>query len=413
MKKIYKIILLFGILVLLQLIYSFLVPNYGTNECWKSLSTMSSYKGHSFDRFDTGLVGKVKGWLGDYHAVCDGAGFVLLAHDFPQDYFRGRLLFINRPVFPWLVHLVAAPLHLISTSYSLTFVAALLLNCLLLFLTALLSFSLIKKYFDERVALISTALLIVSPFAHSWLVQTETSIFGTFAFVLSFFLLDKYLKKSNNTNLILYSLLVGILVLGKMNLIFTIFVLALAAIYKKYRQGAIFFVLHLIPFLLWYLLVTKVWGLGFGLQEVQKFGAGIWILDMFHWPLYKVTGELLGVVPNFISSVIYGFFLVPVIFAIIGLFKSRRPLKFIFSLLIASFIIFFFALRLYLPRHAFLLFIMIYPLAVSGIDWAAIQLSQRRLCRPIFFYFLVYLLIFLPAFFEVFKIYEYLGVPYS
>jgi len=414
MSKNSKIIWFFLSLVFLQAIYSFLSPNYGTNQCWKSLDTLSAYKGHSFDSFDKQLVSKAIYLVSDYHSVCDGAGFVLLAHDFPSDYFRDRLLFINRPLFPFLVHILSVPLHFFSNSYSLTFFSSILLNIILFFATVCLFYGLVKKLFSERIAFWAAVLLIFSPFAHSWLVQTETSIFGIFSFIFSLYLLDNYIKEPSRQKLIIFSLIVGILMLGKMNLAIGIFVGLLALWFKKYREVFIFLVLQFIPILLWYLWVTKVWGLNFGMQEVSKFGAGVWMFEMINWPLYQVIGELVGVIPNFLTSIIYGFLLIPVLFSLIGFYIWQFKYKqILFGSMLLAYLIFFFVLRLYLPRHAFFLFPIIYPTAILGIDYIGEKLKIFRFYKPWIYYPVVYFLIIAPSLLSIFLIYEYLGVPYS
>lgn len=409
-----KIIWMFFALVVVQVLYSFLSPNYGTNQCWKSLDTLSAYKGHSFDSFDKKLINKAVALVSGYHAVCDGAGFVLLAHDFPQDYFRNRLLFINRPLFPFLVHILSIPFHIFSDSYSLTFLASILLNMILFFITVCLFFNLAKKFFSPRVAFWSSILFILSPFAHSWLVQTETSVFGVFAFMSSLYLLDDYVKKSTKQKLIVYSLIVGILMLGKMNLAVGILFVLLALWFKKYKEAMTFFVLQFLPIFLWYLWVTRVWGLGFGMQEVSKFGAGVWMFDMLSWPLYKIVAEIVGVVPNFLTAVIYGFLFVPVFFSIIGFYVwPFKHKQIVYGGMFLAYLIFFFALRLYLPRHAFFLFPIIYPTAILGIDYVGEKLKSFKFYRPWLYYGLVYFLIIVPSLLSIFKMYEYLGVPYS
>jgi 4-amino-4-deoxy-L-arabinose transferase-like glycosyltransferase len=288
------------------------------------------------------------------------------------------------------------------------------LNIILFFATVCLFYGLVKKLFSERIAFWAAVLLIFSPFAHSWLVQTETSIFGIFSFIFSLYLLDNYIKEPSRQKLIIFSLIVGILMLGKMNLAIGIFVGLLALWFKKYREVFIFLVLQFIPILLWYLWVTKVWGLNFGMQEVSKFGAGVWMFEMINWPLYQVIGELVGVIPNFLTSIIYGFLLIPVLFSLIGFYIWQFKYKqILFGSMLLAYLIFFFVLRLYLPRHAFFLFPIIYPTAILGIDYIGEKLKIFRFYKPWIYYPVVYFLIIAPALLSIFRIYEYLGVPYS
>lgn len=411
----YKIILVFIFLIAIQFVAGFLFPVYGTNECWKSFDTLNSYKGYSLDSFDKGLLGKVYPLVSDYHINCDAAGFVVLAHDFPNDYFRDRTLFINRPVLPFLVHAIASPLHLVSDSYSMTFIAAIFANFLLFLAAVLLFYALVKKFLSEKAAFLSSFLLIFSPFARGWLIQPETGVFGVFALILSLFLLRRYADFPFSKRLIFYSLAIGILILGKMNLGISLFFVICAIIFKRYKEGAIFFALHLVPFALWYLLVTGVWGLSFGMQEVSNFGAGIWIIDMINWPLYEIIGELISVFPNFLTSIFYAFLFLPVAFSILGFyFWNYKNKSVIYLGLAAAFLMFFFTLHLYLPRHAFWMFPAIYPMAVFGIDKLLDFLKNKGLRKfQIIYYSVVYALIILPSFTNIFLIYEYLGAPYS
>ena len=173
-----KLIFIFIILIVAQTVYSFLFPIYGPNDCWKPLETLSSYKGYSFDAFDNLLVSKVYSLVSNYRLNCDAGGYILLAHDFPQDYFRSRVIFLVRPLYSFLVNLASAPLHLISNSYSMTFVAGIMLNFVLFLLTVLMLYSLVKNFFSSRIAFWSCVLLIFSPFAH--MMRNEKNYFPTF-----------------------------------------------------------------------------------------------------------------------------------------------------------------------------------------------------------------------------------------
>lgn len=410
-----KIVPLFIVLIMAQTAFSFLSPSFGTNDCWKTFQMANNYKGHSLDSFDQKLLNRIKDVIADYHFVCDGGGMVILAHDFPADYFRGRLLFVNRPLYPFLVNLLSRPFHLFSNSFSMTFAAAILANLLLFFVAVLMFFILVKKIFSERVALWSAILLIFSPFAHSWLIQPEANVLGVFSLMLSLFLLYNYIIVPKRWKLVVYSLVVGILMLGKMNLAIGLFILLIALWHRKFKEAAIFIVFQFIPLVLWYVVVKWFWGLGFGMQEVSNFGVGIWILEMAKRPAYQIAAELLSAIPSFFTAVIYGFFPVPIIFSYIGYryawnFEKKALLYWGMA---ACLLVFFFVMRIYLPRHAFWLFPMIYPTAVLGIDKAAEWLQAKNFCRPFVFRLAAYLLIIAPACLDVLKMYGYLNVPYS
>jgi 4-amino-4-deoxy-L-arabinose transferase-like glycosyltransferase len=407
-------IIIFIILVSLQMFGGFISPNHSSNECWKSLDTVSNYKGRSFDSFDQTLVAKLAGMVSSYKLNCDAGGFVILAHGFPADYFRGRLMFINRPLLPFVVSIFAAPLHLISPSYSMTFAAALLVNAMLLFFSAYLLYWLCRQYFSERVAFLSGVLFLLSPFSRSWLVQPETNVAGVFSVILFCTLLHIYAKKPSLKKLIIYSLTIGLTLMFKMNFAFAVFIIILAVAYRKYKEGIIFLVVHLLPLLAWYVWVTRIWGLSFSTQEVSNFQIGVWFFDALRGPLYQLIAEFIASIPQYFTAFVYGFFPVVAFFSLFGFYNwENKNKKLFFFGLVTSVFALLFAIHIYLPRYAFFLFPIIYPLAVIGIDHLGDWLGKYRWYRSWLYYAIIYTLIILPALLPIFKIYEYLGVPYS
>ena len=335
---------------------------------WKTIGELNSYKGYSYDSFDNSIAKKIYPLISNYYLNLDVGGYMALAHDFPNAYFRGKYTFLTRPLYTFIVHVVSLPLHLVSNSYSTTFLAGLFVNFVLFFFTVLLFYLLIKKIVSSRIAFLSSILLIFSPFAHAWLVQPETNIFGAFELMLSLYFIYDYVKNPSSKKLIIFSLIIGTMMLGKKFLAISFFILILSVYFKRYKEGIIFFLIHAVPFLLWSLWITKVWNLHFYVDEVS-FGVGIWFLDILKWPWDKVMLRFLGFIPSFINSILYGFLMLPPIFAMVGFPKLQMKNKNIIVFgLIASFFMLFFASTLYIPRHAFLLFPIVYPLTVLGID---------------------------------------------
>lgn len=403
-----KIILIFIILISIQLVYSFLFTSYpASGGCWKTIEALNFYKGYTFDSFDNAIAKKVYPLLSNYHMNCDAGGYLLLAHDFPQHYFRGHLAFLTRPLYPFLVYLISQPLHLISNSYSLTFVAGLFLNFVLFFFTVFLFYLLVKNLISSRVAFLSSVLLIFSPFAHAWLVQPETNIFGAFTVILSLYLIYNYTTHPSIKKLIIFSLLIGILILGKKFFAITFFILILAIYFKRYKEGIIFFILHLIPFFLWYLWVTQVWHFSFLVDELS-FGVGVWLFDLFNRPWYEIIQKFLNPLPSFINSILYGFLLFPPIFSVIGFpYLSLKKKNIIIFGLIFSFFILFFIANLYIPRHAFLLFPIVYPLAILGMDRTADFLKKYKNWYALIFYLMIFIFLLIISNINVFKIFPY------
>ena len=409
-----KILTIFSVLIIIQFFFSLVFSSHSDNECWKSLEIAGAHKGRSLVGFDQKILNQISGLLENYRLNCDAGGYMLLAHDFPEDYFRGRTLFINRPLYSFFVNILVFPFHLLSDSYSITFAGGLLANCLLLLITCFLLFRLLSKYFNERVSLISCILFIFSPFTHSWLVQPETNIFGAFAAVVVLYMLYNYISKPSFVKLITFSFLSGLLLLGKMNVALGFFVVICGLFFKKFKESIIFVLCYSLPVILWYLWVTQIWGLSFGVQEVSNFKVGIWIFDIIKWPITQTVAVFLDVIPKFINSLIYGFFLVPLFFALIGYKIAEIKYKqIIFFGMLLAYLMLFFALNIYLPRHAFLLFPLIYPLAVIGIDHIGGLLSKYKYFNLKVYYWIVYGFIVLPSFLNVIDIYNKLNVPYS
>ncbi len=407
-----KVFLILFFLILCQLFYSFLFPAYNiSNDYWKTIEELSFHKDYSFDSLDNLIAGKIYPFLSDYHINSDCGGYMLLAHDFPQHYFRGHLANLNRPLYPFLVYLISRPIHLIGgSSYALTFLAGIFLNFILFFLTVFFFYSLVKKIISWRVAFLSSVLLIFSPFAHIWLIQPETNIFGAFMVIFNLYLLYNYITHPSIKKLIIFSLIIGILILGKMIFAIPIFILILAIYFKRYKEGVLFLIIHLIPRALWYLWVTKVFKIGYFSTEVIDFDMGVWMFKIFYWPWFKTAEVFLEALPKFTNVIIYGFLLVPVLFALIGFrdlsFKRKR--LFCFGL-IFSFFTLFFIMNYYSPRHAFLLFPVIYPLTILGIDRVARFLKKYKSWYSPVFYLVVFVFLIIISSVNVFKIFSYEG----
>ncbi len=394
-----------AVFVLGEFLWSMIFPSYNFHHYWIPLQNLNFYKSsvakeptkkeggsYSFDTFDSKLMPIVLDVISDYHVNVDAGGYMLLAHDFPNHYFRGHLTFLTRPLYPFIVSILAFLLHhLISNSYSITFLSGLCVNLLLFWTSAFLFYLLIKDLISARIGFFSAFLFTFSPFAHGWLTQPEADIFGAFALIVSLYLLLRYAQKSSLKKLIFFSLVIGTLLLGKKLFAISFFILFLALYFKRYKEGMLFLGIHLIPFLLWYLWVTLIWNLNFYIDEISTFGVGIWIFNVFNMPWYQTLKQLLDAVPNFINATIYGFILIPVIFALIG-FRQKTLKKYlvISQGYMLSFFLLFFIDNIYIARHAFLLFPIIYPAAILGIDNVASLFSDHTRLNPFIYYLSVY-----------------------
>jgi 4-amino-4-deoxy-L-arabinose transferase-like glycosyltransferase len=410
-KKIVFSVFIF--LILFQAIYSFLFT--GSNlfsPSWKNMKEMNFTKGYSYNSFDNSIAEIIYPLISKHRISSDAAAHVLLAYDFPNYFFK-RQTYLDRPLYAFLINLISKPLRFISNSYSIVFAAGILLNLILLFFTVYFFYSLVKILISPRVAFLSSVLLIFSPIVHIWLVQPETEIFGLFVLTLGLFLLYIYIKQPSFKKLVVFSLLMGIVMLGKMVPAFSFFILILAVYFKRYKEGILFFLLHLIPFLLWYLFATQIWGIhpnSFATEPTafKMFLTENWLLNIFSWPWQKTFRVFIDALPSFFFAVIYGFLLIPVIFAVAGFKNLNLEKKNIFCFgLIFSFFIMFFIMNYYAPRHGFLIFPVVLPLAVLGIDRTAQFLKKYKNWYSPVFYLAIFIFLIIIFSVNVFKIIDY------
>jgi len=404
--------LAFSVLILLllfQLVFSFLFPSVGFNDNWQPISTyLPKFAIENSDNF---ILGKIYPLISSQYRLNSDIGHYLeLGRNFSAEYFKTSP-FLERPLYPFSIFLFSLPLRLfVEPSYGVIFILAILLNFILASLAVILFFSLLKGLFSLKVAWLSSILLIFSPFMHSFLSQPLAEMLMVFGVVLSAWLIYNYVKKPSVPKLITFSLIIGALMLGKMFFATSFFILLLAISAKRYKEGAAFLLVHLIPFALWYLWVTNAWGIPYYSHGVQHYSMGTWMFEMVRWPWHEIYLALLNVVPSFTKALVFSFLLVPVVFSIFGFqkipFKSKNTIYFgsIFSVFGLGFLIGFYYLR-----HVFLLFPIIYPTAVLGMERAADFFGRHRRWYAPLFYAIVIILIILISNINLYQIFDYNG----
>lgn len=404
------IFFIFFLLLAFQLIYSFLFPAVGytgTGHGWLSFQDLIRHQKSPLDVSDASIIDKFSPLFSKYRVNADGAVYLILAKNFPEYYFENNI-FLSRPLYSFFVAVVAFFPRLFFDSYATFFVSAIFLNFILAFATILLFYFLVKNLISPRVAFLSSFLLIFSPFFHIWLVQPLPEILGTFMVITSLYFIYNYIKKPSYLKLVIFSLIIGTFMLAKMFFAISIFILLLAVYFKRYKEGLLFAVIHLIPLGVWYLFVTKILGIGYYVNEASTFNIGIWLFNIFYWPWQKTAEIFLAVLPRFFSSVIYGFLLIPVIFAAAGFKNLSLPNKnLLCSSFIFSFLTLFFIMNYYIPRHGFLLFPIIYPLTVLGIDRVADFLKRYKVWYSVAFYVVAIASFVIISSVNIYKVVDY------
>lgn len=381
-----------------QLVYSFLFPAIGLNDSWQKVETYLSK--FNVETQDKGLLSIFLPIISsEYRLNSDVSHYLETGRYFNPEFFENSPV-LSRPLYPFLIYLTtlfARPF--LGSSFGITFAAAILDNFIFLVLGASLFFLLLKKTFSLKVAFLSSVLLIFSPFVHTALVQPRADMLAIFAMSLIAYLLQKYISNPSKSKLVSFSFIAGLFLLGKMFLAITFFILILALYFRRYKEGAVFFAVHLIPTALWYLWVTGTWQIPFYVHEVNYY-QGESLLYIFSWPWHRIYGIFLSAVPNFVEALIYGFLLIPIIFSVIGFrnlsLKSKNIIYFgsIFSVFLFSFLT-----NIYYSRIAFLLFPIIYPTCILGI--------KRTTRRPAFQAIAIGLIILISSI-NFYKIFNYL-----
>ena len=396
------VLLLFG-----QLVYSFLYPSVGSSDNWKPISNyLPKFSVEGSDNF---LLSQGLAFVSpNYRLNSDVGHYLELAKDFSPQYFT-ESPFMERPLYPLMIFLASLPLRIFApASYGVIFASSILANFVLISAAVLLFFFLLRKIFSPTVAWLSSILLIFSPFVHSYINQPLAEMLMAFAVVLAAFLIYNYAKKPSLAKLIFFSFLIGALMLGKMFFAISFFVIFLAVYFRRYREGAVFAVIHLLPFLFWYFWTTKIWHIAYRTHQMTDWDMGVWVFKIFSLPWQQTYEIFLALVPNFISALIYAFLLFPVAFSIIGLKQMHFKYKNIvyFSAILAVFGLGFLAKFFYI-RHVFLLFPIIYPTAILGIEETAKYAARGRQWIRLLFYAILIGFIIIVSNINIYRIFNY------
>jgi len=402
------LVFIFISLLIFQLIYSFLFPSVGFNDSWLPIN--SYIEKFSPETADNLILNTVYPFIStEYRLNSDVGEYLELAQDFSSSNFYNRP-YLNRPLYSLLINLSSNLVKPFTTpSYGILFGLAILINLALIILTVLMFFYLLEKIFSFKVAFFSSILLIFSPLVHSFINQPIVEMLTAFAVMISLYLLHNYLIRPTPLKLIAFSMLVGILLLGKAFFAIPLFVLLLAVYFKRYREGIVFLVMVSVPYICWYLWVTKIWQIPYYVLEIQDWHMGIWLKNIFYWPRDKTFRIFISAIPNFIKALIYAFLALPLVFSVVGFGKLRRKAKIISYCGLAAIFSLAFLINLYLYRHAFMSFPIIYPTAILGIERTANWLKKYNRRYYFLFYLTIISIIIIISNINIYRFFSYIN----
>lgn len=362
--------------IIFQMFFSFASPAYEQgNSCQHSvdyfLNTNADRMKNVFsvNKSELSLTALFFQYFPNYRVICDSMSFIYHAKTgFPYG-FEERNIYIDHPLYEFFSFIILKPISWFHPiSYPIIFAVFIFINFLMMLTTVFLFYNLIARIISSRVAVWSAFLLIFSPFTHTLISQPTTSaIMEIFVVVGCLWLLYDYSQKPGRRKLFGYSLLFGVLLLGKQIVALSLFALFLSWYFGRKKEGAIFFGLHLAPTILWYLFVKFILNLPYLAVNVSG-GQGSWFLRADAWEFFKMSHIAITSIPNFFVMLVYGFILLPVLLAFFGLYKMELKHKYLlFFSFLASFQVLFMVMNYYRPSLSFLMFPVIYPAAICGL----------------------------------------------
>ena len=213
-----------------------------------------------------------------YHINCDSPAFIEAGKDFPGE-FKDHKIRMSRPGYPALENMLSK----LGAFFS-GLRGAILINVLLAWSAAVLFYVLVNEFFNKKIAVISTLLLILSTHFHLFLGQAHTEVAGDAVVVFTLFLLYRYIKRPSSVRLVIFSFVIGLLMLIKLVFALPIFFFLLALKYHRLKEFLGHLTFIILPSVGWYLYVTRVLKTAFRSAEVSVYQQGTWYLHFFPHP---------------------------------------------------------------------------------------------------------------------------------
>lgn len=399
-------ILVAGALVVLAAgssIIGLLIPAYG-DACWYSFSDIiSQNQKYPFLDSGRGAMAYFFSFFSDYHLNCD-KGFIPLIADFPGYYRAGApdsLVYLNRPLYPAIASLLFIVIRPVTglPDFIAAFASAIILNFIVGGAAAILFYFLLKRFFSTSVSFASAALFIFSPFFHIFITQPIAEILSAFIVVCALFLLAQYAERTSSAKLVLFSFIFGVLMLGKMIYALAFFIIFLVWYFHRWKEGVLFLVLQSIPVAVWFLLVRYYLDVPYYIHELQYGNAtAAWLFTLFTHPWQETAFIIINSAPHFFTATVYGFLLIPLLYAAYGWRAWHFPHQRVFVVgYIGSFFLLSFIMVFWQPRLSFLLFPVVYPLAALGLYAARDALAVTIGVYParVFLYASLFLILFI------------------
>lgn len=272
----------------------------------------------------------------------------LLTGAYFPEYFSVNDIRVSRPGYPILVKCISLflyqiinlihPVSILVTSG----IAFLLLKFLIYSLSSILLYKLIKYFFDNKIALLS---VIIIYFHHHSIFYATTFHTSELAFIIpiiiSYFFLKLFLNYSHVNN-ILFSFIVGFLMLCRPDYAIYLSILMLCFLKGYFKETIISFAIHLLPIFI-YLIYLKLINIEFNHYGIERSGYFSWFFEATqNGNFEKYIIVVFSTIVKYFNN-LFTYFTIFFFFFIVGFIKYHKKINsnFLFFIILFFFLVWF------------------------------------------------------------------------
>lgn len=234
------------------------------------------------------------------------AGVEILSAAYFPEAFRTYTDRINRPTYPLAVYLLGraigvlaspvvdlSPLERAGAGY-------IILKLVVFYLGAVATFRVLERWIDPYAALFGTLLMLFHAHSIEYAATFQTTELQVFTPVFVIWMVLRFVDREEAPEsrrryylrIVLWSIVVGVLMLAKQNYAVYLAVLLFAAYKRRWLDAGISATAHLIP-LLFYLVFLRIVEIPYVNHEAAGYGQGVWMVDLFRQnPILSLTQVL-------------------------------------------------------------------------------------------------------------------------
>ncbi len=323
-----------------------------SNLAWLNPPRSSEVKGGKFMKFSETIP-----FMWQYSS--DSKLEIVSAGGFPS-VFKTIPMRINRPLYPMIVHYLGdsvayfTSLFVKLAPFYSTAIGYILLKLWVYILGAILMYQLLLPFYQNRRfwAVYAVALTFFHHFSIENIAKYHTTELQVISPIIILYLFTQLVKSYSVQKNIIFSIIIGSLMLAKQNYAVYLAVLLYALLYWRFKEVAISTAAHFIPLLLW-LAFLHVYGLEYYNHEAVAYSQGVWLYQEF---IQLNVFEMIQTVLNFVESHLmyavkhYSIWLFLAFLALGGFsFKRKKDVTLLFLLCMGTTWLQWFAARRYDP----------------------------------------------------------------